>query len=513
MAATRNNNRFKIRNNDRGITLVEMIVVLVIMAILAASGIFTGVGYIKRSRFQKNEANAEIIYNAVQTALQQKEKAGTIDGWTQTLVSTDHGIPLANTGSNEPQDYPLDTAWTKNGFTNFPDGSSKPNDSVFMRYVLTYNSGNSSTAGTFLKNLIQPYFYDGSVFQGTITVEFLAEKTLDAYKNIHYSAKCLSVFVNSQAKNGWDGAAVIPDRSYDVRRNALIGYYEGYKGKTADTVYLPQAQLVLRRFVAETVYVTVTPTPGQDGGEGSGEGNGSGTGQQPGEGSGSGEGAGEDTQITEEKHIWLSWNATLDKANITGTEGNKIYYKLQLLKGNAVAKELILNESFMHKGNYVGDDDHSKDFTALKDLSDGASLHGHAVSVEKYPIEYGDFSEEIIIKSITIDAQIFIKPDGDFNYDAASAEMIKANLHDIKLKFSYVDNEYNSDHSKKPAYYAFSFDVTDLLTSEIDGAKMMIYPNDFNSGTMENIINKNAYIPFKSGLRVKIDQEEEPSEP
>ena len=108
MAATRNNNRFKIRNNDRGITLVEMIVVLVIMAILAASGIFTGVGYIKRSRFQKNEANAEIVYNAVQTALQQKEKAGTIDDWTKNLIGK--GTPLASTGSNKPEQSSLEEA-------------------------------------------------------------------------------------------------------------------------------------------------------------------------------------------------------------------------------------------------------------------------------------------------------------------------------------------------------------------------------------------------------------------
>lgn len=510
MAATRNNNRFKIRNNDRGITLVEMIVVLVIMAILAASGIFTGVGYIKRSRFQKNEANAEIVYNAVQTALQQKEKAGTIDDWTKNLIGK--GTPLASTGSNKPEQSSLDVSYNKEAFDDFPASGDKINNHIYMRYVLTYSSGNSSDPGDFLKSLIQPYFYDGTIFQGTITVEFLAEKSLDAYRNVHLSSTCLSVFVNSQAKTGW--GAVVPSRSYADRKNTLVGYYEGYKGKTTDTVHLPQAQLVLRRFVAENVYVTVTPTPGPDDGEGSGEGNGNGTGQQPGEGNGSGEGSGEDTEVTEEKHIWLSWNATLDKANITGTKENKIYYKLQLLKGKDVVKELILNESFMHKGDDVGDSDHSKDYTALKDKSADESFEGYIVSEDKYPVEYGeDFSAEIIIKSITIDAQIFIKPsNGDFNYDGASPEMIKSNLHDIKLKISYVENEFNSDHTPKPAYYTFSIDVTDLLTSEIDGAKMMVYPNDFSNADMKEIINKAAYIPFKSGKSVKIDQEEEPSE-
>ena len=130
MAATRNNNRFKIRNNDRGITLVEMIVVLVIMAILAASGIFTGVGYIKRSRFQKNEANAEIVYNAVQTSLQQKEKAGTIDDWTKNLIGK--GTPLASTGSNKPEQSSLDVSYNKEAFDDFPASGEKINNHIYM---------------------------------------------------------------------------------------------------------------------------------------------------------------------------------------------------------------------------------------------------------------------------------------------------------------------------------------------------------------------------------------------
>ena len=64
-------NRCKRAKNARGITLVELIVVLVIMSILAAAGIGSAVGFVKRSRLTQNEDNANTIYQAVQTALLQ----------------------------------------------------------------------------------------------------------------------------------------------------------------------------------------------------------------------------------------------------------------------------------------------------------------------------------------------------------------------------------------------------------------------------------------------------------
>ena len=519
MKVTKYGKRFANCKSGKGITLVEMIVVLVIMAILAASGIFTGVGYVKKTRFNQNEANAEIVYNAIQTALQQKEKSGTIDGWTQSLISD--GTPLASTGSNKLEKADFDTDYDEDAFTGFPKANSEPNESVHMRYVLTFSTGSSSDASTLLKNLIQPYFYDRSIFKGTITAEFLAEKTLDSYKNVHYSATCLSVFADSHVQ-GWGGKTV-PTRAYATRRNtSLVGYYEGYAGKTVESVYLPQAQLVLRRFETENVMVEVTPAPGSGGsgagtGTGTGSGEGSGTGSGSGTGEGTGEGTGGETEPVLEKHIWLSWTASLDKANITGTKDNNIYYKLELLNGDSVAKELILNESFMHKGDEVGVTGLSKDYTGLKDMQEGETLYEKPVSVERYPIEYGEYTQDIIIKSITIDAQFFIRPDEPFNYDNANSDAIKGNLNkNIKLKISYVSFEYIDDEKKKDPYYAYSIDITDFLKldPEIDGARMTIYPNDFRKEdeTMKEIINTKAYIPFKSGIRVKIDKLDDSTE-
>ena len=64
--------------NSKGITLVEMIVVLVVLAILAAAGIGSASGYARRATLTQNDSNAETIYQAAQAALQQMQKAGGI---------------------------------------------------------------------------------------------------------------------------------------------------------------------------------------------------------------------------------------------------------------------------------------------------------------------------------------------------------------------------------------------------------------------------------------------------
>jgi len=73
-----NSKRCLNRRNGRGMTLVELIVVLAILAILAAGGIGAASGYMKRSIIETNQSNAETIYQTAQTALQQMQKAGGI---------------------------------------------------------------------------------------------------------------------------------------------------------------------------------------------------------------------------------------------------------------------------------------------------------------------------------------------------------------------------------------------------------------------------------------------------
>lgn len=332
MAARRNNNRFTIRKNGRGMTLVELIVVLVILSILAAAGVGTAVGYVKRSAFNQNESNAEAIYHAVQTGLQQMEKASSISDWVKDKLLAD-GHHLEYDSSNASSNITLEKIYDLSNFTTFNKDTAIPNSSVHMRYYATFNPSNStSDESKLLKNLIAPFFSDEVIFNGTITVEFDVEKGVDAYKTLHYSAKCLSVFFNSRSTTAWNG---VPSRDEKTReKDTLIGYYDGYKGTSVDTVYLPQYQegIKVKKLAVDysTVQVTVTPTP-TDGSE---------------------------PQTKDELHTWVSWAATLDTNNLLGTKKN-VYYRIALYEDSSVKKVLIFNEDFLLQGDVIGNTNNS----------------------------------------------------------------------------------------------------------------------------------------------------------
>ena len=152
MAGTRIVKRRANRRNDRGMTLVELIVVLVILAILSSAGIGAAVGYIKRSTIETNQSNAETIYQTAQTALQQMQKAGgiystkagsviSVDQWVADLISDGTKYPFVNSNlSKDMQDnasYYTSRYTDANGeFTDFDAAAADANESVHMRYVL-----------------------------------------------------------------------------------------------------------------------------------------------------------------------------------------------------------------------------------------------------------------------------------------------------------------------------------------------------------------------------------------
>lgn len=62
----------KLKNNKKGFTLVEIIVVLVILAILAAAAIPTMLGFVEDAKGKTEIANARAAYVAAQTIATQE---------------------------------------------------------------------------------------------------------------------------------------------------------------------------------------------------------------------------------------------------------------------------------------------------------------------------------------------------------------------------------------------------------------------------------------------------------
>ncbi len=74
------------KKNNKGFTLVELIVVLVILAILAAILVPTLLGYIDRAKSEKDFSTAQTVRVAAQAAIDQAYGDGKVPGTTSTAT-------------------------------------------------------------------------------------------------------------------------------------------------------------------------------------------------------------------------------------------------------------------------------------------------------------------------------------------------------------------------------------------------------------------------------------------
>lgn len=228
MLKRKKTNAYQVRSGKthHGFTMVELIVVLVILSILAAVAVVSIVGYIKKSRYEQNTQSAIAVYQAAQTAISHKSSNGTLDEWAKTLA----GNSLDTSNLNEV------------------------NDSIHAPFYYTYNPGDEDNPLYFL---LSTYFYDQSIFNGTITVVFDVSATRDGLEKNIYSASVIGAFYSGQNpsssnKNsaGWDSSYIdiekgngnvapwneLPCTDPTFRRNnSYVGYFDGTEG----SVYVP----------------------------------------------------------------------------------------------------------------------------------------------------------------------------------------------------------------------------------------------------------------------------------
>ena len=198
-----------IKNRKKGFTLVELMVVLVITAILAALVGGGLIAYTRLARFEKNEANARTLFQTAQISLARMETAGELDAFRQRVMEE------GSTGDHFQNDVTVTDA---DGKTLVSRTKTELNTNVAALYYDRTGAA-AGNHNALVKELLGDYIYDASLLNASICVEIDVQ-----------SGQVYSVFYDTKSDklrfNNQDGATNIYDRSYDHRRNdSLVGYY------------------------------------------------------------------------------------------------------------------------------------------------------------------------------------------------------------------------------------------------------------------------------------------------
>lgn len=197
-----------IKNNKKGFTLVELMVVLAVTAILAALVGGGLIAYTRLARFEKNEANARTLFQTAQISLTRMETAGELDAFRRQVMEE------GDTGDHFQNDVTVTDA---DGKTLVSRTKTELNQNVAALYYDRTGAA-AGNHNALVKELLGDYIYDASLLNASICVEIDVQ-----------SGQVYSVFYDtnsSKLRFNEAGATNIYDRSYNHRRNdSLVGYY------------------------------------------------------------------------------------------------------------------------------------------------------------------------------------------------------------------------------------------------------------------------------------------------
>ena len=197
-----------IKNKKKGFTLVELMVVLVITAILAALVGGGLIAYTRLARFEKNEANARTLFQTAQISLTRMETAGELDAFRRQVMEE------GNRGDHFQNDVTVTDA---DGKTLVSRTKAELNQNVAALYYDRTGAA-AGNHNALVERLLGDYIYDASLLNASICVEIDVQ-----------SGQVYSVFYDtnsSKLRFNEAGATDIYDRSYEHRRNdSLVGYY------------------------------------------------------------------------------------------------------------------------------------------------------------------------------------------------------------------------------------------------------------------------------------------------
>ncbi len=206
-------NMKSLRQSNKGFTLVELVVTMVIISVLASITTFSLIAWQHDSLYNKAEQNAELIFMAVRNKIaiyKANNALFEIDGMQDYDPNL---VPGADTGSNSD-------GMSSTGKYNYLFCS----DSDYKNYK-DNNLPASSCTAKMLFEYVSPYIYDKTILNAYISVEF--DKNTGDVVGVYYSERT-KVYnkpqdVGNNTNGGFDISRLKDDES--MRYDLLVGEY------------------------------------------------------------------------------------------------------------------------------------------------------------------------------------------------------------------------------------------------------------------------------------------------
>lgn len=210
--------------SNRGFTLVEMIVTMMLLSILLTISVMGLMAWQDWSDFNQANEYAETMFLAAQNQLSEYNANGTLEDFAkQTKNFSPAEVKLDSIYYEEGQAYSDDSVWvTVNKGTLV---SVRANKGDYSLYVAGKNT--TSPTAPIVYQLLEGYLYDTSILNDAICVEFSLED--GQVFSVLYSAKAngdeQEVFVYDNENTSLRGMVNIATRYESYRKDRMVGYY------------------------------------------------------------------------------------------------------------------------------------------------------------------------------------------------------------------------------------------------------------------------------------------------
>lgn len=264
-------------NKNKGFTLVELIVVLVLITILSSLALFSGLAWQDWAKFNHEDTMAEEIFYAAQNQLADYDASGTLENRINAeLLKTGtngyhSGIVLDETLVQQiiykkegETTYKYDSSyiWSKTAGTGSVTSNSDADESkvavekTLLRLTAKAGDYDKYLAGTLINNsdkktygtkilfdIIASYVSDTGALNGAISLEF-SPYTGQVFSVCYSDSADGFVYEADQTSSDGKKLVSILDRSIETRRKKLIGYFSvdeltlRNKGRSSSKSYL-----------------------------------------------------------------------------------------------------------------------------------------------------------------------------------------------------------------------------------------------------------------------------------